>query len=178
MHIYDVPLMLVFYILLGPIKKNLALLAVFFNFIQSAVMIAYKLNLLEALFLLGSADYLKVFEPHQLHTLMYLAIKSDVNGFGIDFIFFGFACLVYGYLIFKSGYLPRTLGVVLQIAGMCYLINSFALILDPKFANMLFPVILIPCLVSELSFSLWLIVKGVNVSKWEKQASVGRVSGA
>src|SRR6266487_714292 len=144
MHVCDVPLALIFYILLKPVNKNLALLAVLFILIQSAVMVATKLNLFTPLFLLGSADYLTSFEPHQLQSLSYVSIRLDGYGFGIGLIFFGFACLVLGYLIIRSGYLPRLIGVLMQIAGFCYIANSFALILAPKFADMLFPAIMVP----------------------------------
>jgi Domain of unknown function (DUF4386) len=170
MHVCDVPLMLIFYVLLRPVNKTLALLAVLFNLVQTAALVAYKLTLLVALFLLGSADYLKAFEPRQLHALMYLFIKADGYGFGIGLIFFGFACLVYGYLIRRSGYLPKTLGVLMQIAGMCYLTNSFALLLAPTVADAIFPAILVPAFVGELSLCLWLLVKGVNVPKWDEYA--------
>jgi Domain of unknown function (DUF4386) len=170
MHVCDVPLMLIFYVLLRPVNKTLALLAVLFNLVQTAALVAYKLTLLVALFLLGSADYLKAFEPRQLHALMYLFIKADGYGFGIGLIFFGFACLVYGYLIRRSGYLPKTLGVLMQIAGVCYLTNSFALLLAPTVADAIFPAILVPAFVGELSLCLWLLVKGVNVPKWDEYA--------
>ena len=178
MHVCDVPLMLVFYVLLRPVNNNLALLAVLFNLVQTAVMVAYKLNLMMPLFLLGNADYLQAFEPQQLHALSYLSIKADGYGFGIGLIFFGFECLVLGYLIFKSGYLPRILGVLMQIAGLSYLTNSFALLLAPTLATMLFPGILVPAFIAEASFCLWLIVKGVNVPKWEEKASAWRASAA
>jgi Domain of unknown function (DUF4386) len=173
MHVCDIPLMLVFYLLLKPVNKNLALLAVLFNLIQTAILVAYKLKLFDALFLLGSADYLKEFEPHQLHALVYLAIKSDGYGFGIGLLFFGFECLILGYLIFRSGYLPRTLGILMQIAGLCYLTNSFALLLAPKFADILSPSILVPAFIAETSLCLWLLVKGVNVPKWKERLSIG-----
>ena len=172
MHICDVPLMLIFYVLLRPVNKNLALLAVLFTLIQTAVLVATKLNLFTPLFLLGNADYLKAFEPNQLNALLYLSVKSDSYGFGIGLLFFGCACLVLGYLIFTSTYLPKILGVLMQIAGLCYLTNSFALILSPAFANMISPAILLPAFIGELSLCLWLLVKGVNVSQWEKQVSV------
>jgi hypothetical protein len=171
MHVCDVGLMVVFYILLKPVNKNLVLIAVLFALIQTAVLVAYKIKLFEALFLLGSADYLKAFEPQQLHVLMYIAIKTDGYGFGIGLIFFGFACLVLGYLIFRSGYIPKIFGVMMQIAGLCYLTNSFTLLLAPKFADIIFPAILVPCFIAELSFCIWLLVKGVNLPKWEKQVS-------
>src|SRR6185295_3270874 len=156
----------------------LALLVVLFNLVTTAVLVAYKLKLLEALFLLGSADYLKVFEPQQLHALAYVAIRADAYGFGIGLIFFGFEILVVGYLIRKSGYLPRIIGVMMQIAGLCYLTNSFALLLAPSFANVIFPAILVPSFIGELSLCLWLIIKGVNITKWEEKVNALRISGA
>ncbi len=66
----------------------------------------------------------------------------------------------------------------MQIAGLCYLTNSFALIIAPTFADKLFPTILIPSFIGELSLCLWLLVKGVNETKWEEKAIVWRVSEA
>jgi len=169
MHLCDVIVMLVFYVLLKPVNKNLAMLAVLFNLIQTAVLVANKMNLLMPLFLSGSEDYLKAFDPHQLQALTWLSIKAHGFGFGIGLIFFGFTCLIEGYLIFTSGYLPRILGVFMQIAGLCYLVNSFALILAPAFANRIFPAILLPSFIGELSLCLWLLVKGVNMSKWKER---------
>jgi len=148
-----------------------ALLAVLFNLIQTAVLVANKLNLLMPLFLLGNSDYLKSFEPQQLYTLTYLSIRSHGYGFGLGLIYFGFECVVLGYLIIRSTYLPKLIGVLMQIAGMCYLVNSFTLILSPSTANMLFPFILIPSFIGELSLCLWLLVKGVNFSKWQEKAN-------
>jgi hypothetical protein len=169
MHVFDIPLMLVFYVLLKPVNKNLALLAILFNLIQTAVLVANKLNLLMPLFLLGNADYLKVFEPNQLSALAYLFVRAHDNGFGIGLIFFGFACLTYGYLIFRSGYFPRVLGILMTIAGLSYLANSFTLLLAPTYAGTVFPVLVL-ALIGELSLCLWLIVKGVDVPKWGQRA--------
>jgi hypothetical protein len=173
MHVCDIPIMLIIYILLRPVNKNIALLALLFNLIQTAVLVANKLNLVSALLQLESVDYLNTVDPYQLHAQMYLSLKLHDIGFGIGLIFFGFTCLVNGYLIFRSGYLPKTIGVLIQIAGLCYLTNSFALLLAPKFSRIIFPTILVPAFIGELSFCLWLIVKGVNVPKWNKQVSMG-----
>lgn len=174
MHVCDVPLMLIFYVLLRPVNKNLALLAVLFNLIQTAVMVANEIILLVPLFLLGGAEYLKAVEPHQLQAWAYLAVKTNDYGFGVGLIFFGFECLILGYLIFKSGYLPRILGVLMPLAGLSYLTNSFALLLAPTLAARLFPAILVPALIAEASLCLWLLVKGVNVPRWEERASAWR----
>ena len=165
MQICDLPLMLIFYLLLKPVNKNLALLNLLFNLIQTAVLVANKLNLLTALFLLGNATYLNTFNPDQLHTLSYIYIRLHDAGFGVGLIFFGFVCLIEGYLIFKSGYFPKAIGILMQIAGLFYLINCFTLLLAPKFLNVL---VLVPCLIGELSLCLWLIFKGVNMTQWNK----------
>jgi len=170
MRVCDVALMLILYILLKPVNKNLALLAVLFNLIQTAVLAAFELILLVALFLLGSADYLKAFEPHQRQALTYLSVKSYEYGFGIGLVFFGVVCLIQGYLLFRSGYFPKPLGVLMAIAGLSYLTNSFTLILAPTYAATIFP-ILVFAFVGELSLSLWLLVKGVKIEVWKKRAA-------
>src|SRR5437868_15153913 len=130
-----VALTLILYVLFRPVNKNLALLAVFLNIVEFPIEAVSKLCLLSALFLSGNADYLKAFEPHQLHALVKISLKLHDYGFGIDLVFFGFACLVYGYLLFRSGYLPRPLGVLMAIAGLSYLANSFTLIVAPAYAG-------------------------------------------
>jgi hypothetical protein len=165
-----VALTLILYVLLRPVNENLALLAVLFNIVEFPIEAVSKLCLLAALFLSGNADYLKAFQPQQLHALVKMFLKLHDYGFGIDLIFFGFACLVYGYLLFKSGYFPRTLGVLMAIAGLSYLTNSFTLILAPAYAGRIFP-ILVLALIGELSLCLWLIVKGVNEQRWKEQAA-------
>ena len=168
MHLCDIPVMLVFFVLLRPVNRNLAVLAVLFNLVQTAVLVANKLNLLVPLFLLGDAPYLKAFTPEQLQALAYVSLRTHDFGFGVGLVFFGMACLVVGYLIFNSGYLPKMLGILMQVAGVCYLTNSFALILAPAVASRLFPFILLPAFAAELGMALWLLVKGVNLAKWEQ----------
>jgi hypothetical protein len=145
------------------------------NLVQTAVLVANKLNLVMPLLLLGKKDYLASFDAQQLQSLSYMFIRAHSYGFGIGLIFFGFASLVVGYLIRKSGFLPGILGIGMQIAGACYLINSFALILAPTMANSLFPAILLPPFIAELSLSLWLIIKGVNVPVWKEKAAASSI---
>jgi len=170
MHVCDVPLVLILYLLLKPVDRNLSLLYMIFVLVQSSVLVASKLSLLTPLFVLGDAAYLKAFNPEQLQAMAYLAIRSDSYGFGVGLIFFGFALLALGYLIFKSGYLPKIIGILIQIAGVCYLINSFALILSPALAGTLFPYILIPCFLGESALCLWMLIKGVDLPRWRERA--------
>ena len=169
MHVFDIPLMLALYLLLKPVNKHLAVSAVLFNLIQTAVLVVNKLNLLVPLFLLGNAEYLKALEPRQLQALAYLPLKLHDYGFGIGLIFFGCVCLVQGYLIFKSGFLPKTIGVLMALAGLSYLTNSITLLLAPAYAEMVVPVLAL-ALLGELALALWLIVKGVNIPKWHAKA--------
>jgi hypothetical protein len=178
MHACDVFVMWALYLLLRPVSRNLALLNLLLNLIQTAVLVANKVILLMPLFLLGGADYLKAFDPAQLQAWSYMAIKLHDYGFGIGLIFFGCVCLVEGYLIRISRYLPWLIGLLMQIAGACYLINSFALLLAPNFAARLFPAILIPCFVAELSLALWLLIKGVNLAEWRRRAGMNEAASA
>ena len=114
--------------------------------------------------------------PYQM--LRSLAIKSHSYGFSVSLLFLGCTFLIHGYLIFRSGFLPKILGILIQVAGLCYLTNSFTLILYPAVANQVFLAILVPVFVAETSLSLWLLVKGVNVQKWKEKASGLRVSEA
>lgn len=171
-------LLLILFVLLRPVSRELALLAAFFNLISIGLEAVITLRLLEVLFPLGNAGYLKAFAPEQLYAIANLSLKSHSNGFGFSLIFFGCFCLVIGYLIFRSGYLPKAIGVLIQIAGLSYLVNSFALILAPKYADRIFTVIAGPAFVGEASLCLWLLVKGVNVEKWKEKASASQAGGA
>jgi len=166
----DVAVAMILYALLRPVDRNIALLAALMRMTCDIVLAITSLSHFAALHLLGGADYLKVFQPDQLHSLALMAMKLHGDGYAISLVFFGFACLSLGYLIFRSGYLPRTIGVLLAIAGACYLVNSFAHFLSPATGAALFNAgILLPCFIAELSLTLWLIVKGVDVTKWEER---------
>jgi hypothetical protein len=167
MHVCDLILGLVYFTLFKRVNRNLALLALLFQMMQTAVLVANKMTLVMPLFLLGNEEYLKAFDPAQLQVWAYLSIKAHGYGFGIGLIFFGFECLLDGYLIFKSGFLPRILGVLIQIAGIGYLINSFTLILFPAWSDVVFKVVMGPVFIAELSMCLWLLVKGVDLGKWK-----------
>jgi hypothetical protein len=168
MHICDLFLAIVYFLLFKRVNKNLAMLSVLFGLIQTAVLVANKMNMVMPLLLLGDQDYLKSFDPQQLQALSYISIKAHGYGFSIGLIFFGFECLIDGYLIFKSGFLPKALGILITIAGLCYLVNSFTLILFPSISDLIFSIILAPTFIAELSMCLWLLLKGVNLIKWKE----------
>ena len=109
------------YVLLRPVSKTLVLLDVFLTLVSLAVEAVSKLFLLLVLPVLSTSNYLPAFEHRQLGVLANLALKSHGIAFDIALIFFGGACLIEGYLLYKSGYFPRFIGVLMQIAGASYL---------------------------------------------------------
>lgn len=159
------------YVLTRPVHKELVLLALLFNVIALAVEGAYVMQLVEALFPLGSNAYLTAFTPGQLQAMTALATKAHVFGFGIALLLFGPFFLVTGYLIFKSGYFPKPLGVLYQLAGVAYMINGLVLVLAPQLAGRAF-LIMAVSFAGELSFALWLLIKGVRIGGWRSLTTV------
>lgn len=164
-----VGVMVILYLLLRPVSRGLAQAAVLFNLVSIAIEGVAAVSLAATLQPLSSAAYLTAFTPEQLHALSMLSIRAHGTGFGIALIFFGVVCVLWGIMIYRSGYMPRAIGVLMQIAGICYLVNSFSLLLSPWLSNLVFPMILIPPLVAELSLALWLLLKGVKAERWNQR---------
>lgn len=165
MHVCDLFLSIAYFQLFRVVNGPLARLSLFFGLMQTAVLIANKLNLVMPLLFLEQADKLQGFSLVQLQELAFVSIQVHDYGFGIGLIFFGFACLIDCYLIIESGFLPKFLGWLIGLAGICYLINSFTLLLAPKFSGQVFSVVMPLILLSELSLCLWLLIKGVKMEK-------------
>jgi len=167
----DIGLALIFYELFKPVNRSLVLLAVFSVLVSIAISAVNLLNHFAPLVFLGNAHYLTAFEPNQLQALSLMALKFHETGFDISLVFFGLHCLLIGYVIFRSTFLPRILGALYAIAGLSYVINSFNNFLPRGYAAHLFPYIMVPAFVGEAALCLWLLVFGVNVANWQKQAS-------
>ena len=161
-----VPLLMILYALLRPANKPLALLAMLFCTIGIAIEAAVCMYLLEAIFPLGTNEYLKAFTPDQLNALMSLALKAHTYGFAVSLLFFACYQITLGVVIFQSGYMPKLVGVLMQIGGAGYLINNLAVILYPSITSWLFPVTAVPALLGELSLCLFLLFRGVNLEKY------------
>lgn len=164
--VLDVVVAMILYALLRPVNRNLALLAALLRVAADATLAFAGLFQLAAIALLGGAEYLRVFEPRQLQSLAYLAMNLHGEGYGISLLFFGLGCGILGYLIHRSTYLPRFIGVVLIVASAGYLFNSFAGIIAPPLAARAFPWTLLPGFLAELALCLWLLVKGVDTTRW------------
>jgi hypothetical protein len=162
-------LVLVLYKLLKPVNKNHALLMVIFMLVSAPIFMLNELNRFAALLLLSGADYLTVFTAGQLQALVPLFLGLHEHGINIAVIFWGLWLFPMGYLVFKSGYIPRILGVLLIIAGFGYLIDSFTFYLLPNFYATIRQFTQFMSF-GELLLPLWLLIKGVNVEQWEKRA--------
>lgn len=154
------------YVLLRPVHRNLAVAVVCFGLVSLAVESLCALQLQAALDPLTSPALSQVASEQQRHAMSYLAIVAHAKTFGVALIFFGVQCLLVGHLVRKSGYFPHALGIAMQIVGVCYLINSFAMFLHPPLQDALFPAILLPAFLGESAMCLWLLIKGVDAAKW------------
>jgi hypothetical protein len=153
------------YVLLRPVNRNLTLLAIFFALISLAVESVSALHLQAVMAPLTGSAFVQIADPRLAYAMAYLSVVAHANAFGLALVFFGVECLIVGHLVRRSGYLPKFIGILMQVAGACYLINSLSMVLLPSLQGKLFPAILLPCLVGEGAFCLWLLIKGVDVQK-------------
>lgn len=152
--ICDTGVALIFYDLFRPVSRRLALLAAISRLVFVAVMAANALNYFGTVALFQDAH-----SPDAFNT-----------GYGIALVPFGLHCLLIGYLAFKSIFLPRFLGVLMALAGLCYLIFLWPPLGDALF----FPYIVVPGVAGEGSLTLWLLVMGVNARQWTERANAAR----
>lgn len=171
----DIALALVFYMLFRPVSHALSLLAAFFRLVQASILGINLLNLLQVLKLLGGAEYLAIFGADQLAAQALLYAEAHAMGYSLGLVFFGLNCLVFGYLVVKSRYVPRILGFLLIFAGAGYLVDCFAGFLLPDtyaaYADLFALVVFLPAIVGELALCLWLLIKGVNVPQTPRSAA-------
>jgi hypothetical protein len=146
-----------FYGLFRPVNRSISLLAACFSLVGCAILAFSTLFQLAPLVLLGGSQYLSVFKVEQLRALALLFLELNTQAGNICVVFFGVYCLLIGYLIFRSAFLPRILGALMAIAGLGWL--TF---LSPPLANHLSPYNLVLGFLAELSLMLWLLVKGVK----------------
>ncbi len=157
------------YVLLKPVNKDLALLFVLLNLGGVAIWCISLLSEFAALLLLSGADYLKVFQADQLQALAILFLNLYKNGFMIAQILLNLWLFPLGYLVYKSGFLPRILGILLIIDGFAMLIWFFQFFFFPGY-EVISTLGLAVGFIAEGSLCLWLLIKGVNVEQWEKRA--------
>ena len=160
----DVAIAILFYILLKPVSKTLALMAAAFRLIQASILGFNLLNYYAALLLIKGTAYSNSFEAAQLQTLALLFLEIHSHGYDLGLIFFSFSSIILGVLLIRSDYFPHLFGYGLMAAGLAYLTGSFTRFLFPDYSSLIQPIYIIPLTV-ELSFCLWLLISGKKRGK-------------
>jgi hypothetical protein len=148
------------------INVVVAAIALFCGFLGIAIESLDMLNSYVPLKLAAEAGAMSAFTPEQLQSLSYFFVQLQDTGLLISFLFYGMDELLTGYLVFRSRFLPRVLGVLGGIAGFCYIVHTLLFFVAPSVDARLFPYILYACFPGEALNSLWLATIGLNVAKW------------
>jgi hypothetical protein len=159
-------LLLAIYRLLKPVSGNIALHMAVLLLVGVPIALINELNQFAVLLLLSGADYLAPINSDQLHAQVLFHLNLHQYGMYIAQIFWGLWLLPFGYLVFKSGFLPKTLGILLMIGCLGHLTDVVAAVVfsNSELALSQFTSI------GEFLFPLWLVIKGVNVERWETRA--------
>jgi hypothetical protein len=155
-----------FYDLFRPVSRSLSLLAALFLLVGCAMGVVASLFQIAPVVVLAGGSPLKVFPVEQVQALALMFLNLNAQAYNIFLVFFGFYLLLIGYLIVRSTFMPRVLGVLVALAGASYLTQ-----LSPPLAHALSPFNLAPAALGEPSLMLWLLVIGVNAQRWTERAS-------
>jgi len=161
---------LLMYELLKPVNRSVSLLAAFVILVGCAVQAVTSLFYVAAWVILQGGPSVSAFTRDELQALALLFLKVGNYAFDIYLVFFGVWCFIIGYLVFKSTFLPRVLGVLLAISGLGWMTYLY----PPLAYRLFFPFIVAASAIGEVPLELWLLVMGVNVSRWQEQASAAR----
>jgi hypothetical protein len=167
----NVPLTAIWYELFKIVNRRVVLLVVLFSLVGTAIEAANLLTEFQPLVLLEQSLYSSSFTVQQVQALAYTTFAMHANNYSIYITFFAFYDLTLGYLVFRSSFVPRVIGVLMVGGGLAYLFSSFANFLAPAFAAGLFPLIALPSFIGEGTLCLWFLVIGLNVRRWQAQAS-------
>jgi hypothetical protein len=158
------------YRLFEPVNRNLSLLAAFFSLVGCAIQIFAGLFQLAPFVVLGNSQLLNVFKLEQLQALVLLFLRLYSQVFNISLVLFALYDILLGYLIFNSMFLPRVIGALLMLAGVGWLTFIWS-----PLAIALSSYVLPLGALAEIFLMAWLLVKGVNISRWQAKAEIGSV---
>ena len=156
----DAGLTMAFWVLTNRVNRNLAMLMVVFRIISTCGFAAAEVLYFGALPTLKNAAALSSLDPNQINDIAYTLLQVSLFGQALFSMFYGAASIIFGWLIFKSGYVPGVFGVGMGLAGVAFTVRTFLLVLAPSYAS---PWMIAPMAVAFIPLILWLLVKGVNV---------------
>lgn len=162
----EVALTALLYVLIKPVNKTLALVATFARLAMTILQAINLFNLFLVLLLLNGSNYIGAFTPTQINALVMLFLNAHESVVIIWGLLFSLHLLIFGYLTYQSGYLPKIIGILLIIVGLNYLISNFGTILLPQYKALFTSLAAISFI--EVAFPLWLVIKGVNLAQWKK----------
>ena len=160
----DLVLAWLFYVLLKPVHRELALLSAFFGIVSMTLFAVTKMFYFSAPLLLKS-KYLTAFSPEQTDALSgaFMSLYGGLSG--LFMLFYGTGWIIRGYLTFRSGYLPRFLGALMAIAGFGFFAKNLTKLLAPAVSSDL---LLAPMFLNVVVLALWMLVRGVDQAKWDR----------
>jgi len=164
----DVVLIWALYVLLRPVNRTLALLAVFFRIVETTIACVAIINYYVAMEFVSGADHLKAFDSNQTQALSILH-DSYALTFIVVAIFLGLGSAVFNYLLFKSRYIPRVLAAWGIFSSLLLLISQFAIIIFPEVEKTIIPACYGPIAIDEIALGFWLLLEGVNIPKIESR---------
>jgi len=154
------------YALLRPAGRVVSLIMAFARLAQATALGLNLLNMHTALQILTRPEYTGAFSDAQVQTLAMVFLDAQRAGYDLALVFFAVHLAALGYLVFRSGFLPRVLGILLVVSAAGYALNSFTLFLMPALAGLTGNIVIVTAIVGELPLTLWLLIKGVDVSRW------------
>jgi Domain of unknown function (DUF4386) len=161
----DILLAWLFYVLLKPVHRELALLSAFFGLVSMSLFAVTKMFYFAAPMFLRGSRYLTAFSPDQLHAFASLFLSLYGGLSGLTMIFYGVAWIIRGFLAFRSGYLPRLLGLVMTAAGLGFVAKTLTLVLAPVYSSDL---LVAPMFLNTLVLAIWMLARGVDRDRWDR----------
>jgi hypothetical protein len=159
----DVVLAWLFYVLLRPVHRELALLSAFFGLVSMSLFAVTQMFHFCAPVFLSGRKYLTAFSPDQLEAFASLFLSLYGRLSGLFMLFYGSGWILRGYLSFKSGYLPRFLGVLMVLAGAGFVAKNITKVLAPAYS---WDALLAPMFLNVVVLAIWMLARGVDRDKW------------
>jgi hypothetical protein len=164
----DIVLAWLFYVLLKPVHRDLALLSAFFGLVSMSLFAVTKMFYFAAPMFLRESGYLTAFSPDQLEAFASLFLSLYAGLSGLSMLFYGTAWILRGYLTFRSDYLPPFLGALMVAAGLGFVAKTTTQVLAPTYS---WDILLAPMFLNVVVLTVWMLVRGVDRDNWDRASS-------